>query len=68
MKKAAGFFVLGAAWALAGCADASRNLYEGLRQHRQIDPNATQPATPVPDYGQYRREREVWQGQATPAP
>lgn len=51
--------VLMAAGTLAGCADASRNLYEGIRQLRPQDPNAAQPALPQPDYEQYRREREA---------
>ncbi len=46
---------------LAGCADTnwSRNIYEGVRQQRQVspDPSAAPPA-PAPEYEQYKRERE----------
>jgi hypothetical protein len=47
---------------IGGCAtDWSRNLYEGVRQQREVvpDPTAAQPASRNPDYEQYRREREA---------
>lgn len=47
---------------IGGCAtDWSRNLYEGIRQVREVesDLTAAQPASRNPDYEQYRRERET---------
>ena len=45
---------------LAGCAgtDWSRNVYEGVRQRQQSEPDAG-AKPPLPDYERYRRERET---------
>jgi len=54
---------------LAGCADTnwSRNVYEGVRQQRQVSPDpSAPPPTPAPDYEQYKRERETLK--STPMP
>ena len=56
--------------ALSGCAgtDWSRNLYEGIRNQREVapDPTAAQPAAPQPDYDRYKRERDALKGEAAP--
>jgi len=55
---------------LAGCAgtDWSRNIYEGIRNQREVkpDPTAAQPPAPQPDYDQYRRERDALKQGQTP--
>jgi hypothetical protein len=61
-------FVLITLFGLAGCAtDWPHNLYEGVRQQQGAvpDPKAAQPTAPLPDYDQYRRERDTLKGDAT---
>lgn len=52
--------------ALAGCAgiDWSHNVYEGIRNQREVvpDPTAAQSPAPQPGYDQYKRERDVLMG------
>lgn len=59
-------FALGIAALAGGCAgtDWNRNIYEGIRQ-QQKQPDASgdvKPKATMPDYDQYRRERDATRG------
>ena len=53
---------------LAGCTgtDWSRNIYEGIRNQREVEPDPTAPQSPAaqPDYDKYKRERDALKGGA----
>jgi hypothetical protein len=46
--------------AVAGCAEPSRNLYEGIRMHNESmqTPEERANTPPTPSYDEYKKERD----------
>lgn len=52
--------VILATLALSACADANRNLYEGVKASNDAKRSPNERAmTPAPSYDQYKKEREA---------
>lgn len=53
-------FVLLAPLMLSACADANRNLYEGVKANNEAKRSPNERSmTPAPSYDQYKKEREA---------
>lgn len=53
-------FTILAALALTACADADRNLYEGIKANNEAKRAPNERAiTPAPSYDEYKKERET---------
>lgn len=53
-------FAILAALMLTACADAERNLYDGIKSSNEAKRSPNERAmTPAPSYDQYKKEREA---------